>query len=145
MGMQVQAAGNVARMMVTILSGQVNPASNVVVENRVQMPALESVVERVMAVVGVRCSRMRRRMPARNGFGDGRVSGLRRCAVTVSILAGMSISLNRPDEQRLKGIRLPSASHFGRTFMKSARHLLGAGRFFQRQPFRRIGPRHPVS
>lgn len=132
-------------MMVTVLSGQVNPASNVVVENRVQMPAPESIVERVLAVPGMRCSRMRRRMPARNGFGDGRVSGLRRCVVTVSILAGMSISLNRPDEQRLEGIRLPSASHFSRAFMKSARHLLRAGRFLQGQPFGRIGPRHPVS
>ena len=53
-GMQMQTPGNVARMVVTVLSGQVNPASNVVVEDRIQMPALYAIVERLVAMAGMR-------------------------------------------------------------------------------------------
>lgn len=44
-GVQVQTSSNIARMMVMILSGQVNPASNIAVEDRVQVPAFESIVK----------------------------------------------------------------------------------------------------
>ncbi len=45
MGIQVQTSSNIARMVVIVLSGQVNPASNVAVEDRVQVPAFESIVK----------------------------------------------------------------------------------------------------
>jgi hypothetical protein len=45
MGVQVQTSSDVARLMVMILSGQVNPASNIAVEDRVKVPASESIVK----------------------------------------------------------------------------------------------------